>query len=78
MKKKLLAVLVCVLALSVVISGCGPKATPAPEVVEEPETGEEVGDKVDIGRPLGTGPVVLGDGLLVAGSDGTLYRIEKW
>ena len=41
MKKKLLAVLVCVLALSVVISGCGPKATPAPEVVEEAETVEE-------------------------------------
>lgn len=40
-------------------------------------TGEETGTKRDVGYPLATGPVALGDRLLVGGLDGTLYEIEK-
>jgi len=32
--------------------------------------------KIDVGRPLGAGPVLLGDQLLLAGHDGTLYLVE--
>jgi len=39
-------------------------------------SGEELGI-VDTGRPLKTGPVAFGGGLLVGGSDGSLYRIEQ-
>ncbi len=39
-------------------------------------TGNELG-KVDVGLPLGTGPVLAGDQLLVGGHDGSLYRVEK-
>ena len=39
-------------------------------------TGNELG-KVDTGLPLGTGPVLLGERLLVGGHDGSLYQIEK-
>jgi hypothetical protein len=42
----------------------------------DPATGEELG-KVDLGLPLGTGPVLSGKQLLVGGHDGTLYRVEK-
>jgi outer membrane protein assembly factor BamB len=38
--------------------------------------GKELG-KIETGRPLGTGPVLLGDGLLLSGHDGTLYRVER-
>jgi outer membrane protein assembly factor BamB/TolA-binding protein len=38
--------------------------------------GKELG-KIETGRPLGTGPVPLGNGLLLSGHDGTLYRVEK-
>ena len=41
----------------------------------EPTTGRELG-KIETGQPLGTGPVVLGDGLLVGGHDGCLYRVK--
>ncbi|MHB1037177.1 MAG: outer membrane protein assembly factor BamB family protein [Pirellulales bacterium] len=33
--------------------------------------------KVDTGRPLGTGPVLMGDRLVVGGRDGTLYEIKQ-
>jgi len=39
-------------------------------------SGKETG-KFEIGRPLATGPVEAGGGLLVGGHDGTLYRIDK-
>jgi len=39
-------------------------------------TGEELGS-VDLKLPLQTGPVLLDDGLLVGGRDGSLYRIDK-
>jgi len=39
------------------------------------KTGEELG-KVDVGRPLGCGPVRLGTRLLLVGVDGTLYQIQ--
>jgi hypothetical protein len=38
------------------------------------KTGKELG-KVDAGQPLGTGPVLLGDRLLVGGHDGSLYQL---
>ncbi len=41
----------------------------------DPATGEELG-KVEAGSPLGTGPVPLGDGLLVGGHDGCLYKVQ--
>ncbi len=40
----------------------------------DPATGNELG-KVEIGHPLGTGAVPLGDGLLVGGHDGSLYQV---
>ena len=39
-------------------------------------TGEELGS-VDVKLPLQTGPVLLGDHLLVGGRDGSLYRVDK-
>jgi outer membrane protein assembly factor BamB len=33
--------------------------------------------EADLGLPLGTGPVVLGDQLLIAGHDGTLYQVKQ-
>ena len=42
----------------------------------EAATGKLLG-KVDVGLPLANGPVLLGDRLLVAGHDGTLYEVEK-
>jgi outer membrane protein assembly factor BamB len=41
----------------------------------DPANGNELG-KVEIGQPLGTGPVPLGDGLLVGGHDGCLYQVS--
>ncbi|MHC4176450.1 MAG: outer membrane protein assembly factor BamB family protein [Planctomycetota bacterium] len=40
------------------------------------ETGEELG-KIETGRPLGTGPVLLGKQLLLGGRDGSLYIVEQ-
>lgn len=42
-----------------------------------PATGEEAGTSVDIKIPLQTGPVLFDGRLLVAGRDGSLYRIDK-
>ena len=39
-------------------------------------TGKELG-KIELGCPLGSGPVVLGTRLLVAGHDGSLYVVEQ-
>ena len=39
-------------------------------------SGEELG-KIETGRPLGTGPVLLGKQLLLGGRDGSLYQIER-
>ena len=33
--------------------------------------------KIDLGRPLGTGPVLLGNKLLVVQRDGSLHLIEQ-
>lgn len=41
----------------------------------EAATGKEVG-KIDTGRPLGTGPVLLGKHLLIGGRDGSLYKVK--
>ena len=41
----------------------------------EPATGKELG-KIETGQPLGTGPVPLGDGLVVGGHDGCLYTLK--
>jgi len=41
----------------------------------ETATGNEVA-KIETGYPLGTGPVKLGDGLLVGGHDGSLYMVR--
>ncbi|NQT13299.1 MAG: PQQ-binding-like beta-propeller repeat protein, partial [Planctomycetes bacterium] len=41
----------------------------------ESATGKEVGS-VETGYPLATGPVRLGDGLLVGGHDGSLYKVK--
>lgn len=41
----------------------------------ETATGNEVA-KIETGYPLGTGPVKLGDGLLVGGHDGSLYKVQ--
>ncbi len=41
----------------------------------ESATGKEVGS-VETGYPLGTGPVRLGDVLLVGGHDGSLYKVK--
>jgi outer membrane protein assembly factor BamB len=41
----------------------------------EPTTGRELG-RIETGQPLGTGPVALGDGLLVGGHDGCLYQVK--
>jgi len=40
----------------------------------DPATGKELAT-VEAGNPLGTGPVPLGDGLLVGGHDGCLYKV---
>jgi len=40
----------------------------------EPATGRELA-KLETGYPLGTGPVRLGDGLLVGGHDGSLHKV---
>jgi len=40
----------------------------------EPATGNELA-KIETGYPLGTGPVRLGDGLLIGGQDGCLYKV---
>ena len=42
----------------------------------EASTGKELG-KIDTGRPLGTGPVPLGEQLLLGGRDGSLLEIER-
>jgi hypothetical protein len=42
----------------------------------EAKTGKELG-KIDTGRPLGTGPVPLGNQLLLGGRDGSLLEIER-
>ena len=42
----------------------------------EAKTGQELG-KIDTGRPLGTGPVPLGEQLLLGGRDGSLLEIER-
>ena len=42
----------------------------------EAMTGKELG-KIDTGRPLGTGPVPLGNQLLLGGRDGSLLEIER-
>ena len=39
-------------------------------------SGKELG-KVDVGRPLATGPVQLGDRLLLGGHDGSLYGVSE-
>ncbi len=39
-------------------------------------SGKELG-KIETGRPLGTGPVLLGKQLLLGGRDGSLYQIEQ-
>jgi hypothetical protein len=39
-------------------------------------TGKQLG-KIETGRPLGTGPVLLGHQLLLGGRDGSLYKIER-
>jgi len=41
----------------------------------DPATGKELA-KIDTGYPLATGPVRLGDGVLVGGHDGTLYKVQ--
>ena len=41
----------------------------------EAASGKELG-KVDVGRPLATGPVLVGDRLLIGGHDGSLYQIS--
>ena len=41
----------------------------------EPQTGKDLG-KIETGYPLATGPVRLGDGLIVGGHDGTLYKVK--
>jgi outer membrane protein assembly factor BamB len=41
----------------------------------ESATGKELA-KIETGCPLGTGPVPLGDGLLVGGHDGCLYKVQ--
>jgi outer membrane protein assembly factor BamB len=38
-------------------------------------TGEET-SQLDVGRPLGAGPVPLGEQLLLIGHDGTLYQVK--
>ncbi len=40
------------------------------------ESGKELG-KIETGRPLGTGAVLLGEQLLLGGRDGSLYEIER-
>jgi hypothetical protein len=42
----------------------------------ESATGKELA-KIETGCPLGTGPVRLGDQLLVGGRDGSLYKVEQ-
>ncbi len=42
----------------------------------DPASGEEKG-RLDVGRPLGAGPVLIGEQLLLVGHDGTLYRVEQ-
>jgi len=42
----------------------------------EADTGKEAG-KIEAGCPLATGPVALGDALLVGGDDGSLFKIQK-
>jgi hypothetical protein len=42
----------------------------------EAASGNELG-KIDTGRPLGTGPVALGQQLLLGGHDGCLYLVEQ-
>ena len=41
----------------------------------DPATGKELA-KIETGQPLGTGPVPFGDGLLVGGHDGCLYKVQ--
>ncbi len=41
----------------------------------EASSGKELG-KVDIGRPLATGPVLWGDRIVIGGPDGSLYQIS--
>ncbi|HUT91306.1 MAG TPA: PQQ-binding-like beta-propeller repeat protein [Thermoguttaceae bacterium] len=41
----------------------------------DPATGRELA-KIVTGAPLGTGPVPFGDGLLVGGYDGCLYKVQ--
>jgi len=40
------------------------------------ETGRQIGDAFETGRPLATGPVASGNHLLLGGTDGTLYRVS--
>jgi hypothetical protein len=41
-------------------------------------SGKELG-KLETGHPLGTGPVLLGEQILLSGNDGTLYMVSgKW
>ena len=41
----------------------------------EAASGKELA-KIETGRPLGTGPVLLGNDLLLCGNDGTLHVVE--
>lgn len=42
----------------------------------DPNTGKELA-KIEVGCPLGTGPVAFGEKILVAGHDGSLYTCEQ-
>ncbi len=42
----------------------------------DPATGKELA-KLELGRPLSTGPVAVADQLLLGGQDGSLYRIKR-
>jgi outer membrane protein assembly factor BamB len=42
----------------------------------EAASGQQVG-KVEVGQPLGSGPVLLGDRLLVGGHDGSLLEVKQ-
>ena len=42
----------------------------------EPDTGKELA-KIETGLPLGTGPVRMGDQLLIGGYDGSLHKVQR-
>jgi hypothetical protein len=42
----------------------------------DPATGNELA-RIETGYPLATGPTLLGEDLLVAGEDGSLYKVPK-